>query len=99
MESHTFVAACGEFGPTFKNVVVLTGLPLFSDSRVIVATGEPAIKLDAESELRLVLLNGALTDSKHKGKSTYNTWVTYFTEVPGTASEMRLEAILAFWLS
>lgn len=78
--------------------MVLTGLPLLGDSKAIDATWEPAIKLDAKSELRLVLLKEALTDSKHKGKSTYNTWV-YFTEGPGTASEVRLEAMLPYWLS
>lgn len=45
------------------------------------------------------MLNEVLTNPKHKGKSTYNTWVTYFTEGPGTASEVRLEAMLVLWLS
>lgn len=37
--------------------------------------------------MRLVLLNEALSDLKHKGKSTYNTWVSYFIEGPGTEKE------------
>lgn len=52
-----------------------------------------------EGEVRLVLLNEALSNSKHKGKSTYNTWVSYFMDGPGAASEVVLEAMLAFWLS
>lgn len=80
-------------------MIILVGLLLFGESRAVDASGEPAIKLDTESELRLILLNEVLTNSKHKGKSTYNTWVTYFTEGPGTASEVRLEAMLVLWLS
>lgn len=80
-------------------MIILVGLLLFGESRAVDASGEPAIKLDTESELRLILLNEVLTKSKHKGKSTYNTWVTYFTEGLGTASEVRLEAMLVLWLS
>lgn len=38
-ESHTFVAAWDEFGPTLEDVVVLTGLPIFGESRAIAMLG------------------------------------------------------------
>lgn len=57
--------------------------------------GGSDVKLDMEGKVRLVK---TLSDSKHKGKSTYNTWMSYFTEGQGTASEVVLEAMLAFWL-
>lgn len=55
--------------------------------------------MDVDGEIRLTLLNEALVASKHKRKSTYNTWVSFFTNGPGVASEVRVEAMLSFWLS
>lgn len=54
-ESHTVVTACGEFCPTLEDVVVLTGLPVFGESKVIRMPESSDIALDAEGEVRLVL--------------------------------------------
>lgn len=35
IESHTFVTAWGEFCPTLENIVVLTNLPMFGESKAI----------------------------------------------------------------
>lgn len=99
IESHTFVAAWGELYPTLEDVAGLTGLSIFGESRAIAMPRDLDVKLDEEGEIRLGLLNEALSDSKHKGKSTYTTWANYFTEGPGAVSEVRLEAMLSFWLS
>lgn len=93
------MVAWDKFGPTLEDVAVLTSLPIFGESRAIAMPGDSEVQLDLESEIRLVLLNETLSDSKHKGKTTYNILVSYFTEGPGTASEVVLEAMLAFWLS
>lgn len=69
-ESHMFVAAWGEFGRTLEDIVVLTGLLMLGESRAIIMPGSSDVALDAEGEVRLVLLNQALSESKHKGKST-----------------------------
>lgn len=61
--------------------------------------GSSDVKLDTEGEVRVVLLNEALSDTKHKGKSTNNTWVSYFMEGQGTASEVVLNTMVAFLLS
>lgn len=73
MESHTFVAAWGEFGPTLEDVVVLTGLSIFDDVQAIAISDDSSTKLDDKCEIRLSLLNETLTAPKHKGKSTYNS--------------------------
>lgn len=99
MESHTFIAAWGEFGPTLEDVVVLTGLPVFGDSKTVAMPDDSSTKLDEEGKIRLGLLNEALTASKHKGKSPYNLWVSFFTDRPIGVSEVRVEAMLSFWLS
>lgn len=67
MESHTLVAAWGEFGPTLENMVVLTGLPVFVQVQAINIADDSSVGLDVDSEIRLTLLNEALTASKHKG--------------------------------
>lgn len=99
VESHTFVAAWGEFGPTLEDVVVLIGLPVFGEVEAIAISNDSSVKLDDEGEIRLSLLNEALVASKHKGKSTYNSWVSFFTSGPGEANEVKVEAMLSFWLS
>lgn len=98
-ESHTFVAAWGEFGPTLEDVVVLMGLPVFGEVQAVSIADDSSVSLDVDGEIRLTLLNEALVASKHKGKSTYSTWVGFFTNGPGVASEVRVEAMLSFWLS
>lgn len=60
----------GEFCPTLEDVVVLTGLPLLGESRARAMPESSDVVLDAEGEVRLVLLNQVLSNSKHKGKST-----------------------------
>lgn len=92
-KSHMFIAAWGEFGPTLEDVVVLTGLPVFGDSKAM--PGDSSAKMDEEGEIRLGLLNEALTTSNHKGKSAYNSWVSFFTDGPRVVSEVKLEAILS----
>lgn len=99
MESHTFVAAWDEFGPTLEDVVVLTGLPVFVEVQAMAISDESSTMLDDEGEIRLSLLNKALTASKHKGKSTCNTWFNFSTSGPRVASEVRVEVMLSFWLS
>lgn len=41
------------------------------------------VALDVEGEIRLALLNEALSESKHKNKSTYTTYVIYYTHGAG----------------
>lgn len=65
-----------QFCPTHEDVVVLTGLPLLGEAKAVVL---PEGMLDDEDEARLIILNEALADSKAKGKSTYSSWVNYFT--------------------
>lgn len=79
MESHTFVTAWGEFCPTLEDVVVLTGFPLLGEAKAVVLPENSEGMMDDGDEARLIVLNEALTDSKAKGKSTYSSWVTYFT--------------------
>lgn len=93
------MAAWAELGPTLEDVVVLTGLPVSGEVQAIDISDDSSAKLDVDGEIRLTLLNEALNASKHKGKSTYNTWVSFFTSGPGIASEVRVEAMLSFWLS
>lgn len=45
-ESHTFIVALGEFGPTLKDVSGLTMLPLFGDVHVTGVVDEDRKKLD-----------------------------------------------------
>lgn len=93
------MVAWGEFGPTQEDVVVLIDLPVFGDVQAIAISDDSSTKLDDEGEIRLNLLNEALTTSKHKGKSTYNSWVSFFTKGSGAASEVKAGAMLSFWLS
>lgn len=60
----------GEFGPTLEDVVVLTGRPVFGESRAVAMLGRSDVKLDTEGEVRLVLVKEAKSNSNHKGKST-----------------------------
>lgn len=91
------MAAWGEFGPILEDVVVLTGLPVFGEVQAIAISDDSSTKLDDEGVIRLSLLDEALTASKHKG-STYNSF-SFFSSGPGAASEVKVEAMLSFWLS
>lgn len=48
----------GEFYLTLEDVAVLTGLPIFGESRAIVMPGDLNVKLHKEGEIRLGLLRG-----------------------------------------
>lgn len=87
-ESHTCVTVWGEFCPTLENAAMLTDLPVFGESRAIKMSKDSDTALDVKGELRLGLLNEALFKSKHKNKSTYTTWMTYFTQGAGARSEI-----------
>lgn len=43
---------------------------MLGESGAIIMPGSSDVALDAEGEVRLVLLNQVLSESKHKGKST-----------------------------
>lgn len=51
--------------------------------KAIATSGSSGVVLSDEDEVKLVLLNEALSDSKAKGRSTYTTWVNYFTKGAG----------------
>lgn len=44
MEFHAFLAAWGEFGPTLEDVIVLTGLTIFGDSKAIAMPDDSSTK-------------------------------------------------------
>lgn len=56
MVTRTFVVAWGEFGPSIKDVSVLTQLPLFGDTHAM------GVVLDREDQEKLDFLNKALSD-------------------------------------
>lgn len=96
IETHTFVASWGEFGPTLEDVVALTLLPLFGDAQVA------HFKLtDKDSKVRHDALTQFLQKTKYGAskKSTYLTWASYFVDGAGKDSPFQLEAFLAYWLS
>lgn len=73
-KSHAFIDTRGAFCPTLEDVIVLTGLPVFGESRAIrMPKDVNEFSLDTESDRKLELLNRALAESKYKGKSTYTT--------------------------
>lgn len=59
--------------------MVLTRLPLFREVKTIATPGSSGVVLSEGDEVKRILLNEALSDSKAKGKSTYSTLVNYFT--------------------
>lgn len=93
-ESHTFVIAWSELCPTLEDVVVLTGHPVFGESKAIKTLESSDGALDAEGKVRLVLLTEALSDSSTKIKANYMAWVTYFTQGSGAGSEIVLKLCL-----
>lgn len=66
-ESHSFVVACWEFTPTFKDVARLTMLPMFGEAN--------AMELSWRR-----YLTSAMTASKTSCKATYATWLRFFDE-------------------
>lgn len=69
-ESHTIIAAWDKFCPTFEDVIVLTRLSVFGDSRAITMPEDVnEISIDAEGEKKLDLLSRALAKSKYKGRA------------------------------
>lgn len=99
-ESHIFLQHGGWILSYLKDVVVLTGLPIFRETRAIKLPEETdEITLGAEGEKKLEALNNALTYSKSKNKSTYSSWIKFFMYRAGARSRIKLEPILAYWLS
>lgn len=95
-ETHSFVTAWGEFGPTLEDVAVLTSLPIFGDTQVA------HFKLtEKENKDRHEALTSFLQKTKYGAakKATFLTWATYFVEGPGNKSAHQLEAFLAYWLN
>lgn len=95
-ETHSLVAAWGEFGPTLEDVLVLTSLPIFGDTQVT------HFKLtDRENRERHEALTTFLQKTKYGAakKSTFLTWATYFVDRPGSKSAYQLKAFLAYWLN
>lgn len=95
-ETHSFIAAWGEFGPTLEDVAVLTSLPIFGDTQVA------HFKLtEKENKERHEALTSFLQKTKYGAakKATFLTWATYFVDGPGNKSAYQLEAFLAHWLN
>lgn len=48
-ETHTFVAACGEFGPSMEDVAMLTSLSIFDEAHMacLYRDGENNKRIDA----------------------------------------------------
>lgn len=95
-ETHSLVAAWGEFGPTLEDVLVLTSLPIFGDTQVT------HFKLtDRENRERHEALTTFLQKTKYGAakKSTFLTWAAYFVDRPGSKSAYQLKAFLAYWLN
>lgn len=61
--------------------------------------GSDEVAMGVKRERRLGALNRAFSESKHNSKSTYSTWVQYFTQGAGAKSEIEFDAMLAYWLS
>lgn len=80
IESHTFVAAWGGFGRTLEDVVVLTGLPIFRESRAIAMPEDLDVKLDEEGEIKglVCLTRHSLTRStKERARTTHGLTTSY----------------------
>lgn len=91
--SHTTVAARGEFSPSLEDVVVLTGLLVFSAYYAVDA-------LDEEGERTLGLLHNAMVRAKYiSNKLTYLSWMTFFVKGEGRNAEFQLAGFFAYWLS
>lgn len=96
IETHTFVASWGEFGPTLEDVVALMSLPLFGDAQVTHFKF-----MDKDSKVRHDALTQFLQKTKYRAskKSTYLTWASYFVDGAGRDNPFQPQAFLAYWLS
>lgn len=74
MESHTSIAAWGEFSPTLDNIVVLTMLPLYIKKNAMGMT------LGENGTEKLEYRKFSLTRVKSSGKATYTSWICFFDE-------------------
>lgn len=82
-----FVAACGELTATLKDVVWLTILSIFGETK---AMGD----LKGEDEQKLCYLTSAMTSVRSFGKSTYATWLGFFINGEGSWSRCLVKAFL-----
>lgn len=64
IETHTFVTAWRDICPTIEDVVVLIDLPLFGEVKIIAMPGSYGVVLSEGDEVKLILLNEALSNSK-----------------------------------
>lgn len=79
IKNHTFIAIWGEFGPTLKDVVALTWLPMFGEVKVIeIPRDSEEIVLDDTDKKKLEALKKALSESKSSNKSMYASRVRHF---------------------
>lgn len=88
--SHTFVAAWGEFCPSFEDVFMLSGLFMFRDYHAVDA-------LDNEGKRLLKSLHDTMMRAKYiSNKETFLSWLKYFTEDAGQNPEVQLAAFFAY---
>lgn len=75
-ESHTFVVASGEFGPTLEDVLNITALPLYGETNTM------GLILEGEDEDKLQSLTAAIHHSKaaSSNKFTNSSWIHYLDE-------------------
>lgn len=79
IKNHTFIAACGECGPTFEDVVALTCLLMFGEVKAIkIPRDYEEIVLEDTDKMKLEALNKSLSESKSSNKRTYASWVRHF---------------------
>lgn len=88
IETHTIVAAWGEFTSTFAEISRLTLLPLLRE--------ENAIGIIVGERDRMKYLMTTVTTSRPLGKATYATWLRFFYERDNNHSDFILEASLAY---
>lgn len=66
METHTFLASWGEFGPSLEDVDMLTSLPLFNGAHAT------SIILEGEEQKRVDFFTKSFSMSKYStNKATY----------------------------
>lgn len=94
IDNHTFATTWEEFGPTLEDVVAFTCLPMFWEK-----TNAIRIILDETGEKKLEAVTIAYSGSKTSNKSTHNSWLSYFETGKRWNSEIKLEAMLSYWLS
>lgn len=78
VETYTFVAAWGEFGPPLEDVAMLTSLPMFGEAHAA------SLYPDYIDKKRIKALQTTLSKTKYSiNKATYLLWVKYFDEGDG----------------